>query len=360
MLEFQILLSLILGITFIFSFIIDYTHVTMQMKNKMFYCLSIVLFIFTAIRIRGWDFENYRNIYSTLPEDVNAIVNYYPHLEIGFKYILLIFKECGASYRIIVVFFAFITLLLLINFIEYYTEKKLATLSIFYFLYFIRGPYGQLRQALAMCMLLYAFKFLINNEKYKFLVINAMAYLIHSVSIAYVIVYIFCKKHYKSSLLYFFIIISIILSCFSKDLINLLLIFNIDMAFFEKLRLYHLVNITERHGVTLDMVRYIVVSIIFINQRKMLNVLDKKNNLAINIYVLGTIIFNILGDNLRIASRVSRLFVIFEIVLLPQLIMITHNYYKKMLIIFIILSFLIYKITIEFLFLKNGVINYYL
>ncbi|WP_162062318.1 EpsG family protein [Vibrio taketomensis] len=62
-------------------------------------------------------------------------------------------------------------------------KYHLIIMSLFIFLYFYRGPFGQIRQALSMVMFLYSLTYLMNKEYGKYLIINILSLTIHSTAI---------------------------------------------------------------------------------------------------------------------------------------------------------------------------------
>lgn len=327
-------------------------------KEYMFFYSGLVLIIITGLRNRGWDYNLYKSIYYNTPDLFSINIFNSNWQEPGFRLIFSLFKTLGVDYQICIYFIGLITLLLIYNSIIRYSRYPLLSLSIFYCLYFYRGSYGQIRQALAMGIAIYSLKYILNSKLVKFIIFNIIAVSIHSVAIVFIPAYFFVKQNFSRRTLISFLLISIAISFKSKEIYEFLIGF--DYEFLYKVKFYYSNNLyIERKFITFEMLRGIFLALIYIKYREKLTDVSKANSDIISLYILGSVIYNILSFDLRIASRTARMYEIFEILLLPQLIAIENKKFNKLIIFILILLLCIYTLIKEFIMMKSGTINYY-
>ncbi|KOO06687.1 EpsG family protein [Vibrio hepatarius] len=310
--------SLILSFIFVLlcSFFVLFKF---EVFNKIYIFIATAFCYSIAIRDRGWDVQLYKNIYSSV-NGLSFLSEELTWLEPSFIFIIATLRTINAPFFVFSLAWAIITFWFLSKVICKLDRYVLIIISLFFFLYFYRGPYGQVRQGLSLVMFLYSISFLSNKEYLKYTFINSLALTVHSTAIMsfpFLFFYLIFEKSNRQFLNIFVacaVIISFIdISSLFSTLLNYIDLGRVGYKFNYYLSSSRLKGLS----VNIETVRMLfVISVVsFIYPR--MDELDKYLRNLILAYYFGVILYFILSFDLRIASRSARAFLMTEIIILP-------------------------------------------
>lgn len=137
----------------------------MKIMNKAFFLFILMMLIpLAGFRFNtGVDYESYLTHYKS----VSDIFNYskvYSSIEIGYEYIVSIFKTLNAPFYLLTIFMATATFFLFYHLSFHYSAYPTLSLLMFFSFAFWGQVMGQMRQPLAI-FILYSFLFLLEKQK---------------------------------------------------------------------------------------------------------------------------------------------------------------------------------------------------
>jgi len=297
--------------------------------------LAIVTFFLSTKIPTYYDLINYRNMFEWV--NINHI-GIYP--EIGFIFIASLLKWMGLSfYSLTMIFYGSMFYFLykgIRNFTKYYEFSFLLFLL---FPIFFLSDYIALRQALAIAMFFYTVSLYLKKEKI-FLLFLLLSLTIHySVFLAYIIFFSFRKILHKR--FYFLIYVFIIAFSF----IGAFFIKNILSSLLSLLPLLSNYSHYLSGEFDINIMRTIVyIGFYFFILFLFVHYKDKNNliNSLFNLYTIGMVITLFGMSNMNV-NRFANYFMIFIIVLIPNLLLSPKSaikYNQRILIIFILFVFL--------------------
>lgn len=351
---FNILLSL--GLSFSSSLSVAFS----TSKHRNIYPLfPITLCLMTVLRDRGWDYELYKEMYLSVT-GLEAILKLTTSwVEPGFLIWIGTFRSLELPFWAFSASIAILTFSFLNSSIKWHGSNELLIIAIFFFLYFYRGPYGQIRQFFAMAIFLYSLRYLFEKKTIRYLCWNFFALSIHSTAIMTFAFLPFWwlgnnKKIFSLNLL---LLLALTLSFFNSQE---LLVEALDCirlhAMSYKLSYYINTNAISGCLFNLETLRILFV-IVGINMLYTRTNSSNLHQLAI-VYYFGVIVYLLLSFDLRIASRTSRAFLLTEIFLIPSLITLVNDKGYRFLLKLVVLISCIFYLTLEFFMMKNGTIIY--
>lgn len=267
----------------------------------------------------------YTEIYDTSRKEV---------IDIGYLFLNKIFYNITAHYYYFQLIYIIIIMILLKIFIEkYYQNYRNSILFSFYSLYYHRGLFALVRQALCLIILLYCYQFYLEKkERIKSISCIMVSSLFHVSSLISLSIF-FINIIKKIIVPIFFISIflgrilkPVILEC-SKIIGN-------NYVFIRRLEHYLISKSGEELFLSLGFIQKNLFFIIFYC------FLAKKNNTTklVYVYLMGVIFYNLLYFDLNLAERFSQNLLIVEIVLFPIFISLIKKLNNKK-IIFLLFSF---------------------
>lgn len=323
-------------------------------KNHMFLLVVVLLTLFAGLRFNiGADYLGYYGYFN------KAEISLFGELEVGFEVLIVLVRTLFGSYEVFVLIL--VTLIFLFIYMSIKNMSKIYLIPIYIYMiqYFLGGPMGQMRQALAIAVLLYSIKFVLNKNLPKFLFFVALAASFHITSFIFLIAYISNYIKLNKGFTIITVIVSMILgktSLPSDILIHIYSIFNLDI--FNSLMLYVESEYygAEYSGSLFAYVERLLIFIISLLLYKDSD--DKKIKVFIQIYWFSLIIFFMFSDIAILAQRLSRPFKTVEIFMYGYLIeKFTFNKYLRI-IGFLALALLMYKPVYMILSRPNQYIPY--
>ena len=191
------------------------------------FCLMVVIFGFNK---GNADFENYKTMYESLSDNSSYIYNYYfKNLDIGFRYIFLLFYTLNFSYESMLFTLSLVGLFFILNFIRKFSINGHIALLLYLIFPFILDIV-QIRTFVAMIFSIYSIQYLVNSSRKSFIIYFmgiVVASLFHISSIVFLLFYIVkIKKSTTFKLLvitlniFLYIILFIIFSGYNIPIIN--------------------------------------------------------------------------------------------------------------------------------------------
>lgn len=174
---------LLIFVSFVFIFTVSIKEVlsSKSVSKSIGSYISFLIFLLIAFRTRGWDVEQYYNIYTSLQPNWDFSRSWQ---EPGFLALNYSFKYMNAPYFVYNLFVASFLSFFIFHAVRcnsYYVGVPFLFIFLFYF---FRGPYGQIRQAFSIFLFFYSLQYLSANKKsiWIYYLLNVMCMLIHYIS----------------------------------------------------------------------------------------------------------------------------------------------------------------------------------
>ena len=311
-------------------------------ENKIIRIVAYILaglsfFVVSAVRYDvGTDyFFRYAPDYIKMGQGID--IN---NLEIGYKLIVYLCLLITKDY---VILFAVTSAIIIgLTFYTIYKESPYPVLSVV--IYFLAGFFfhslNLMRQYLAISILLFSYRYLIDKKYIVFLISLVIAFLLHSISIIFLIALLLCDKEVFD--LKRTIIISILLFVFGKYIWQYIVDFIVSQtrfavyigSIFDKtqLRIYDII---------VNTILYIIIYYLYKNTKDV----GRKEKFFLNMQACS-LFFMILASTMYLLFRLSFFFGIFNIISIPYFLKKSEiETKKKVMIIVIIIVTLGWNIT---------------
>lgn len=328
----------------------------------VYICIIALFSLSISIRMRGWDVELYKNIFG----EINAVNLDSLWLESGFVKLVSLFKSVGMGFEFFSFFFGFFTLaitllaikriLLLMNVGSY--GSFFNAVLVYMSFYFIRGPYGQIRQAASMALILFAVS-LLPTRKTAFTIVCliVLASFFHSVAyvaIPSIIAAYFSARYFHKSLGLVFIFLAGILG--SEVVVSQLILPAAELVSASvayKLSFYQQNQSGYSGYLSLELLRWLILVYVIYPYIK--------NEFSVKFiffyFIIGVSIYLLLSWDLRLASRVSRPMILVEVALWAYALRVNRMLPYALKILFLYLIFSIF-LLFELFMLYDGRIIY--
>ncbi|WP_299229703.1 EpsG family protein [Sulfurihydrogenibium sp.] len=325
-------------------------------KSRVFFYLAILIIIlFVGFKdIMSPDFERYADTYENI-ENYGFYV-----FEPFFGIMSFFLKNLGLDYYALFFIFAFLTILFILLGIREFTKHH-AMAMLLYLLVpgFFLNMFVEMRQTLAVAMVFYAVGLILNKKRLGYL-FTFLSIITHYSAIGFWLIFIIFKNFLSKEHSSWFYVISLVASfvlvvIFRLDLVifNFLFIIFNGLGSFLPFLLKYLIyldfllsgEVSQVQAQLIKNIFYILNTLYLLyiykftikdnNIRLMTDL--KINNYLINFFTVGVIILNI-SFHIAEVSRLAYYFLIFQIVLIPNIILRIPNLYIRYLSFIIILS----------------------
>jgi transmembrane protein EpsG len=340
-------------------------------KSRVFFYLAILIIIlFVGFKdIMSPDFERYAYMY----ENIESFG--FDASEPFFIIMSFFLKSFGFDYYALFFIYAFLTILfILLGIREFSKHHAIAMLLYLLVPGFFLNMFIEMRQILAVAMVFYAVGLILNKKRYGYF-LAFLSIITHYSAMFFWFIFIIFKKYFSKKYFLWFYVISLVAS------FALVVMFRLDLAFFNFLfmifnSLSSFLPFLQKYLTYLALVisgevsqvqAQLIKNIFYIlNTLFLLYVLRyiikennnihpmadlKKDNYLINFLTVGTIILNI-SFYVAEVSRFAYYFLIFQIVLIPNIILKIPNLYVRYSF-FIIILFIYISMFIKGLFLYS-------
>lgn len=314
--------------------LLSFLEVFTKLKFKRLLRINIgILILFTGFRYyNGVDYENYLGMFQNITSFQD-----YNYLEIGFRYIIVIFKLLCKDILAENFFMIFAILGLYPVYLgiknEYYPNFSL---FIYYCIFLIDYNFNGVRQSIVMGIYIYACPAIMSKKYIKSISCFFLSILFHSSAVLiYFISFLISLKTFKINFKKISIIflISVIISKYGIEILKIL----------PKVS-----NHLEHFGGTLRISSIIMRMMLIIILSRYLNEEENKYiNKLYNVYIIGFFLYGLFYSVGLLSTRINMLFRVLEVLLIPQIFIREKNISKKFIL------FLIITAIISMPFFKN-------
>lgn len=286
--------------------------------------IVIILTILAGLRFEvGFDYYGYQQLFYKTPEIINLLGSNLSELGIHgeYGYILLnsIIKSLGLNVTVVFLTVSFFTVIL--TFISYRRISKYYFVAIYFYVarfYFLLNM-GQIRQALAMSILMYSIKYLAERNLIKYIFVVLLAGSFHSVSYLMIPIYFISKINIKDKHFKYFILAAMVIG--STGWFGIV-VNNFGSYLPESIVNYYYWNQYSYSLGLLDPVLLFRIGLLFILIKNRVTINNNTNysKELVYLYFYGIIAFILLNEAALIATRIAVVFSIFEGILVASLI----------------------------------------
>lgn len=257
-----------------------------------------------TLRSKGWDFENYLNMFN----GINDAKLWAWQVEPGFLLWMKGLASIGMSFKAFLFCYSIFCVFLLWKVCSWYGFGFNISVLCYFMFHFIRGPYGQMRQAFASLIVLYALRYLRGYGRVYWLLIP-FASCFHLTALSGVAAPIairgFLRKRWPWAL------IVLVIGGFAWGWAGLFEGFAMDAAsFFGSTKAEYYLGLTDEKWPlwkSVDLVRIVFCSLLVALVYPISDArLSRRHQYAIQVYFAGACLFFVLAlIDFRFASRVA-------------------------------------------------------
>lgn len=303
----------------IFVILLILATIEVVLRNKKISIITgSILAIVAGFRFyTGYDFNSYGKFYSEI-EKFSDVFNGKIEAESGFLFLNYLFKSMGFNYYTFILFFSFVSLILLTNFVYKFTPFPSLVLLYYYARFFLVRDMGQIRSAMACIILLYSIPYILNKKPFKFLLITFIASLFHITAWSFIIVYIFhyVFKHLTLKNIFSLLSISLIVGIIVQ--IPQIYIWAIPDRYNAYFTSPNYTNGQWIFNPILWMQLVLFFAAVFLAYPKIEEEKDRFN-LLLKIYFIASLILIFSGTLSTVGGRIGTLFSTSEILIVPTL-----------------------------------------
>lgn len=329
----------------IFLYILSESIKNEKIKNLFFIFSMILSIIFAALRLTDPDRESYIAIYLGKQHVT----------EIGFNFLMNLFKIKDISYYYFFAFINLISLIMLYHNIKKLSKNKMFSILIYISYLYLIKDFIQIRSAISISIILFGMKY-IKNKSYKFFIIVFLSYLFHVSMIIWLPVFFFANYNFNKKQLFLILIFSFILGKYILDqdiFFDIINYFNnnelISYYKYNKIK-FHILKVYNSTFSFRTYFYIIFISVLILYKNKLKN--NFYYNIYLNILVYALAIKLLFCNYSTISNRFFENFYIITTLILPLFIQ-GIKAKKIFKILFISFNFLIY---ISFV---HSTLNYY-
>lgn len=314
----------------------DMINMTNMYRKFLFLTLCVSAALISALRNgSGFDYSSYVNIFDAVPNLIDLINDYellyvepLRFVENGF---LLVIATVKMFFDDVVVLFAivsFATLSFYYKAIPRLNRYVFASFFLYISMIFLFKEMGQIRHGLALALALYSVLYLVNKKYREFILINLIAVCFHKAVLG--IFFLLAVKGHtwskRESLVSIAVATVFLLFDPAKKIINYALFFGEDS------RLYYVMNNDSLLGeVSVEklVVPFLIVIMMIFAKGRMRECTDIYN-VEMSMMIFGLLTLTFFHSYKELAQRLSSVYLIAEIIILPQLtIGVSKNYLLK-------------------------------
>lgn len=264
----------------------------------------------------GKDWGYYEKYYDwQLNWNFNEILNY-ERYELGFKVLTKVFSLIINNTQIYVLMIAIISIVPIAYIIYKYSKSPFLSLIIYVALDFYAFIFAGLRQGIAIAIIFYSYKYIIENKTFKYLICIILATLFHSSAIVFLPVYFIRKIKINKAKIVSFVVLAVIIYVLRNQIFAL-----INTFFYDN----YSSTLTDSKNWMMLCIFILMLCYIFYKP------LIKNNSNTQKLYIITTIgcmcmlFSSIASDTLRIANY----FYIFIILLVPEVLFCLKDRFTK-------------------------------
>ncbi len=290
------------------------------------YLLCMILALVAGLRYDvGFDYNNYIEMFNDTPSLFTSGSLSSVPMELGYVVFISIMKSIVNSFQFQLLVFSIVSMYLLYKSILKSSPYPLISIFLYVCFFFFFSLMGQMRQAIAMIIIYFAYLSLVKEEKIKFFLLVFLAASFHFGAILFLPMYFLARKTYKKSTLALIILIAFLINFLLIDFI-VLLIEKLYLANSGNYYLYKLYTYSKHYIGEFSILAYyekIVIAILIISFYNNKNILNYTKDFKVyaNIMIFGTAFYLVFVETFTvIGARGANYFLSFSIFLYPMLI----------------------------------------
>lgn len=333
-----------------FDILVKYKKIDKKTFLKIVWILLVMLFSLRGYSV-GTDTENYILIFKdiiSLP--LNEAFN--GRMEVGFVVLIRVIGFISKNPQILLMVTGIIYATAIVKLIGKYSKNHMASILIFILLMFLMSFMNIMRQALTISIIMIGFKYLVERQNIKFLMVVLLASTFHIVAFIFIIPLIFnaFKLSRKTMIIYLFI--GFLLAIFSNK------IFEIIVLLLPRFNSY----LTDIHGQSnyfaalLDLLFFLILfGVIMIFNGE----IETDYQKTLLIIIILQIIFQLFTIRMTIFGRVTTMFSVFLLLSIPEFINFEKAQNKYLMVLWVyIICFAYFGIILVYRSEWNGAIPY--
>jgi hypothetical protein len=321
---------LIGGLLILFSF----DEIVKKRKSRLTLVFScVIIWLLAGLRTEtGTDWYNYYSLYKETTDRV----------EIGYAFLNNLFSKLNIQYNLFLLMINGMAIALMYKFIKGNAYLVIIGLLIFFSDSFLYYNLSGIRQGIALSIVCFGFKYALNKDYKKFILIIVLACCFHLSAFIFVFAY-FIPRHKLSFRFILIILIFIISGTFLLQKITDFITLNTikDAQFYINQQTYEFdVNLAYYIGAIKRSIMIILCLIYGSNMFK-----NSNSRYFFNIYLLGLVIYlSLYKISPDLGTRLSSYFTIFEIILSGNLIYFNNKFPTRFFLFFLFVFMAVYKI----------------
>ena len=264
-------------------------HKYKYLSSMYLVVIGSILFLLAAFRDGiGYDYENYRRIFSLIT--IDKVPQGSSNVEWGF-YLLNVISY---SFTIVIFISALIAIPMKIKLICEYSEDGLLSLIMYFTSVFIMFDMGVIRQGIAITFMLFSVKYIINRDFKKFLLVILCGSLFHITILVTIPLYFLSYMEFDRKVIYGASFIALLFS-----------MFKVTTIIFRLLSMLPLGTISYKLNYYLNSNQRIIFLVLFVEFFKVKNIKDKKALVFLNGYFLSILVMGFFSSVDIIGGRGS-------------------------------------------------------
>ncbi|WP_181186397.1 EpsG family protein [Orenia metallireducens] len=305
-------------------------------RKLILYAIIIILTIFVASRSNTPDYLNYKKAFTEVSTNISDVFieAKKTNMEVGYIFLNIIFKNIINNFELFSFFIAFITIFLTFKAYEKLSIYPLISILIYISYLFLLQPMTQIRNALALSIILNALVYVEKKQLLKYILMVFFASLFHISSIIFLPVFFFNKIKLNkevSYIIFFSLIILLLSSNFNILILKFAKILPRENIISRKIIYYYY---SQSYGSGLEgfSVRVLLSMFILFLTIFFEGILRKKlkyYNLIL-ILLFGSFFFRLYSSHFSIMLRLANVFGVIEPIILPSFLLLFKNRFLKL------------------------------
>lgn len=308
-------------------------------NNIFIYIVILILILVSGLRYNvGTDYWTYSNMYTiNIPNmKINDIIK---SNDIGFTILCKILYEFSENPQFMFLIVSVITIIPIVFMIKNYSYSFELSLYLYITTFAYFSSFNILRQWIAASIISYGFKYLLERNLKKYSMIILIASIFHATSIIMFPIYFIADKNPRSLINLVLLIVSLLGVLFYRKFLDVA--FNVLKNTQYSNYYSEFMNVGQGVNI-LRILVYIVPIFWVIIKYKNINVYeDKKIDIIINLSFIG-MLFMILGIRHKYIARMTALFDIYYVLLIPYILRTGNKKSNKLIYYTIIVMYFIY------------------
>lgn len=303
-------------------------NVKKEQRKILLYISASIIVLFQAFRWRtGTDWQPYYDFFNESKNFRNCLDSGF---EIGYSFLNHCIRNLTDSYTVFLFIECLLNIIFVCLFARYFNKRYSITILL---TTFAIGVFP-IRYTLAASIIAVSYKYIIEKNFIKFLILNLFAVSIHRSAIIFIPLYFIVRKNYTLKFIIFLYLASIIIGLLTNITLNYIVKISIGLydflsiAFQNKLNAYVSDEVPDYAQMTafrwvLSIVNSSIFIILFYIYKKKYFQSNKLYNIVFNLYFFG-ICFNrvfllIIPDFARLTSLFSAGFIVMVIMIITNL-----------------------------------------